>query len=59
MDRAANGKLTKRAQALAQKFNDDCQALFDDEAMTDELYGSEVMEMLVLAQSAAEDVGNV
>ena len=53
-----SARLQAKAKQLARKFYDDVQALFDDPAMTDEIYDSEVMQALVGAQVYAEDVVN-
>lgn len=53
-----SARLQAKAKQLARKFYDDAQALFDDAAMTDEIYDSEVMQALVGAQGYAEDVMN-
>jgi hypothetical protein len=52
---ASDKQLTKRAKDLAAKFVADCQALFDDDAMTEALYDGEVMSSLVMAQGWADD----
>jgi len=49
-------QLEKAAVKLAQRFYADCQALFDDPGMTDEIASGEVFENLCSAQSAADDV---
>lgn len=53
-----SARLQAKAKQLARKFYDDAQALFDDPAMTDEIYDSEVMQALVGAQGYAEDAAN-
>lgn len=49
-------KLRAAAIALAAKFCEDAQALFDDPAMTDDLYDSELMQALAFMQTEAADV---
>jgi hypothetical protein len=49
-------QLEAKAKKLAQKFHDDAQALFDDDGMTEEIYDREILQALLMAQSAAGDV---
>jgi hypothetical protein len=39
-------QLESKARKLAQKFYDDAQSIFDDEGMTDEIYDSEIFQLL-------------
>ncbi|HXI14754.1 MAG TPA: hypothetical protein VNM48_00185 [Chloroflexota bacterium] len=55
---ATERALAKKAKALASKFYEDAQALFDSPDMTEELYAGEVMQALVMAQGYAEDSRN-
>lgn len=50
--------LEKKAKALAAKFHEDAQELFDDERMTESIYDGEVMQALLTMQQDAEDVEN-
>lgn len=49
-------QIEAKAKRLCQKFCDDAQALFDDDAMTDELASGEVFDALMAAQGYAEEV---
>ncbi len=51
-------ELERKARRLADKFYEDAQRLFDDEAMTADIAEGQVFEALQLAQSYAYDVVN-
>lgn len=48
--------LERKAKALAQKFYDDCQELFDSPEMTDALYDGDTFQALQNAQNEASEV---
>lgn len=54
----ARNTLETKARKLAQRFYDNAQALFDDDAMDIDIAEGAVFEALCLAQGAAEDVTN-
>lgn len=51
-------QLERRAQRLAQKFYDDCQALFDADDMDIDIAEGAVFDALCMAQGVAQDVIN-